>query len=103
MASTIPVISKATPKIISPTLGWNTSQHAATANKNRGMQTIRAAMKIANPTTLERTPPSKGTYPSKVVIGLKKAQIEITIRKYAPNRIKFFLREIFFCSFWIIS
>ena len=81
MASTIPVIKRATPNKIKPILGLNTVQLIATANKNNGMQTIKAAKNIANPTTFERNPPRNGTYPMRAVIGLKKQQIEQTIKK----------------------
>lgn len=62
------------------------TQQMATARRNKGMQTMRAAKNMANPTTLLRNPPRSGTYPNSVVIGLKNAQIENTIMKYASTR-----------------
>lgn len=69
----------------------------ATASKNKGIQTIKAAKNIANPTTPERNPPKNGTYPIKVVIGLKKQQMEITIKKYKATLIPFFKHSTFLC------
>lgn len=61
IASTIPVTRRATPKMMSPILGWNTVQLMATHNKNKGIHTIRAAKNIAKPIAPERKPPRKGT------------------------------------------
>lgn len=91
-------MSSPTPRIIMPTLGWKMSHDTATANKNSGIQIISAARKIAKPTIPDSKPPSKGTYPRIVVMGLRNAQIENTIKKYEASLIKFFLVSIIFFS-----
>ncbi len=100
---TSPVINKPTPSRMRPTLGWKISQDIEQASKNSGIQTIRAAMNMANPTTPDKNPPKRGTYPRRCVIGLKNAQMEKTIKKYAPSLIKFLLVFMRFSSRSIIS
>lgn len=70
-----PIISSTT-----PTFGWNLSHDIDRAKKNRGMQIIRAAIKIAKKTTPLINPPTRGMYPNRVVIGEKNRQILATIR-----------------------
>lgn len=79
IAITIPPITNPIPSSNNPTFGWNLSQLIDIASIKRGRHTIKAAMNIAIPTTDDKNPPRKGTYPNIDVIGLKKAQIDKTI------------------------
>ena len=62
-----------------PIIGWNLSQARETAIKKSGMQIKIAPKKMANPATPDRNPPTRGMYPSRVVIGEKNRQIPATI------------------------
>lgn len=96
--STTPVTTRAISKKIIPTFGWKIIQEIENASNQRGIQISRAAIKIASPTAVLRNPPKRGMYPSNVVIGEKKIQIEITISKYEPMRIPHFKHSCFFSS-----
>lgn len=67
--------------MIKPTFGWKNSQERERAIRKRGIATIKAPTKIAHPTTVESSPPTKGMYPKIVVIGEKKRNIPKTIIK----------------------
>jgi hypothetical protein len=72
-----------TAKMANPIFGLYLNHATDIVIKHRGIHISTAAKNMAKPNIPETNPPTRGIYPSIVVIGEKNKQIPATIKAYA--------------------